>query len=76
MRVNTLILTLLFSLVLLFSFFIFKLNNQVVSIDLLFIEKEISLGKIILLSVLVGFFITVFFELLYSFLKRKKEVNK
>tara|TARA_B100001750_G_C15250652_1_gene467659 strand:- start:162 stop:392 length:231 start_codon:yes stop_codon:yes gene_type:complete len=76
MRVNTLILTLLFSLVLLFSFFIFKLNNQVVSIDLLFIEKEISLGKIILSSVLVGFFITVFFELLYSFLKRKKEVNK
>ena len=61
MRVNTLILTLLFSLVLLFSFFIFKLNNQVVSIDLLFIEIEISLGKIILSSVLVGFFITVFF---------------
>ena len=76
MRVNTLILTLLFSLVLLFSFFIFKLNNQVVSIDLLFIEKEISLGKIILSSVLVGFFITVFFELLYSFLKRKKEKKK
>jgi len=76
MRVNTLILTLLFSLVLLFCFFIFKLNNQVVSIDLLFIEIEISLGKIILSSVLVGFFITVFFELLYSFLKRKKEVNK
>jgi len=74
MRINTLILTLLFSLVLLFSFFVFKLNNQIISIDLLFIEIEMSLGKIILSSVLFGFFITVFFELLYSFLK--KRLNK
>jgi len=74
MRINTLILTLLFSLVLLFSFFVFKLNNQVISIDLLFIEIEMPLGKIILSSVLIGIFITVFFELLYSFLK--KRLNK
>ena len=73
MRFNTLILTLLFSLVLLMSFFIFKLNDQTVSIDLLFLDLETSLGKIVLSSFLTGIIITTLLELMYSFLKKKRK---
>ena len=72
MRVNTLILTLSFSLVLLMGFFVYKLNNHLVSLDLLFLDIEANLGKVILFSVLVGLFITLFFEILYSLKKTKK----
>ena len=72
MRVNTLILTLSFSLVLLMGFFVYKLNNHLVPLDLLFLDIEANLGKIILFSVLVGLFITLFFEILYSLKKAKK----
>jgi len=72
MRVNTLILTLSFSLVLLMGFFVYKLNNHLVSLDLLFLDIEANLGKVILFSVLVGLFITLFFEILYSLKKTNK----
>lgn len=72
MRVNTLILTLSFSLVLLMGFFAYKLNSHLVSLDLLFFDIETNLGKVILSSVLVGFFITLFFEILYSLKKTNK----
>ena len=72
MRVNTLILTLSFSLTLLMGFFVYKLNSNLVSLDLLFLNIETSLGKVILFSVLIGFFITLFFEILYSLKKTNK----
>jgi len=72
MRVNTLILILSFSLVLLMSFFVYKLNNHLVSVDLLFLDIEVNLGKVILFSVLLGFFITLFFEILFSLKKTNK----
>ena len=72
MRVNTLILTLSFSLVLLMGFFVYKLNNHLVPLDLLFLDIEANLGKVILFSVLVGLFITLFFEILYSLKKTNK----
>jgi len=73
MRVNTLILTLSFSLVLLMGFFVYKLNNHLVSVDLLFLDIEVNLGKVILFSVLLGFFITLFFEILFSLKKTNKK---
>jgi len=73
MRVNTLILILSFSLVLLMSFFVYKLNNHLVSVDLLFLDIEVNLGKVILFSVLLGFFITLFFEILFSLKKTNKK---
>ena len=57
MRVNTLILILSFSLTLLMGFFVYKLNSNLVSLDLLFLDIETSLGKVVLFSVLIGFFI-------------------
>ena len=72
MRVNTLILILSFSLVLLMSFFVYKLKNHLVSVDLLFLDIEVNLGKVILFSVLLGFFITLFFEILFSLKKTNK----
>ena len=72
MRVNTLILTLSFSLTLLVGFFVYKLNSHLVSLDLLFLDIETNLGKVVLFSVLVGFFITLFFEILYSLKKTNK----
>ena len=72
MRVNTLILILSFSLTLLMGFFVYKLNSNLVSLDLLFLDIETSLGKVVLFSVLIGFFITLFFEILYSLKKTNK----
>ncbi len=72
MRVNTLILALSFSLSLLMGFFIYKLNSHLVSLDLLFLDIETNLGKVILFSVLVGLVITLFFEILYRLRKTKK----
>ncbi len=73
MRLNTLILTLLFSSVLLMGFFIFKLNDQIVSIDLLFLDLETSIGKMVLSSFLTGIIVTALLELMYSFLKKKRK---
>ena len=72
MRFNTLILTLSFALTLLMGFFVYKLNNHLVSLDLLFLDIETNLGKVVLFSVLAGFFITFFFEVLYSLKKTNK----
>ena len=72
MRVNTLILILSFSLTLLMGFFVYRLNSHLVSLDLLFLDIETNLGKVVLFSVLVGFFITLFFEILFSLKKTNK----
>jgi len=54
------------------GFFVYKLNTNLVSLDLLFLDIETNLGKVVLFSVLVGFFITLFFEILYSLKKTNK----
>ncbi len=67
-RSITLLMTLI--LVLLCSFLILNLNKVEVSLDLLFTEVTVYLGKIILSTLLAGIFITLILELLY--LSKKK----
>ena len=68
-RSITLLMTLM--LVLLCSFLILNLNKVEVSLDLLFTEVTVYLGKIILSTLLAGIFITLILELLYLSKKSK-----
>ena len=68
-RSITLLMTLI--LVLLCSFLILNLNKVEVSLDLLFTEVTVYLGKIILSTLLAGIFITLILELLYLSKKSK-----
>ena len=67
MRINTILLFLVFSFVIFFSFLIFKLNQIDILLDLFFDEIQVKLGKVILVSFLSGSCITFILELLYMF---------
>jgi len=56
-------------------FLILSLNTNIVHIDLLFYELDISLGSVVLTSFLIGFFITICIEILY-FLKKRGNRNE
>ena len=72
MRVNTVLLLLVFSSVLFFSFLIIRLNGTGITLDLFFTEIQSELGFIILISFLVGSLLTLFLEILYKFRKTRK----
>ena len=55
-----------------YSYTLLSLNQNIVSVDLLFLDLDIGLGQIILLSALIGILITIFLELLSFSGKRKK----
>jgi len=74
MRLNTIILFLVFSAVLFFSILIFRLNQVEVFLDLLFFESQVKLGKIILISFLIGSFVTIILEAVYIFRRKKSDV--
>ena len=57
-----------------YSFVIVSLNNSLVQLDLLFLEFDISLGSLILISFLLGISITIFLELIF-FSSRAKKMN-
>tara|TARA_B100001750_G_C15081525_1_gene386121 strand:+ start:269 stop:484 length:216 start_codon:yes stop_codon:yes gene_type:complete len=70
MKLGTLFLILTFLGTLFFSFLIIRLNGIEVPLDLLFLEINVKLGKIILISFLSGFLVTIFFEILYFYRKK------
>ena len=70
MKLGTLFLILTFLGTLFFSFLIVRLNGIEVPLDLLFLEINVKLGKIILISFLSGFLVTIFFEILYFYRKK------
>ena len=76
MRWSSLTLVLLFSLVLLSLYFLLNLNSSVVAVDLLFYEIEINLGKGLIMSFLIGSFITVILEISYFFFKKRGKTNE
>ena len=55
-----------------YSYIFLSLNQNIVSLDLLFFDLDIGLGQIILLSTLIGILITIFLEILFFSGKRKK----
>jgi len=72
MKTKSIILLLIFSLVIFFSFLIFRLNQIEVTLDLLFKEIQVSLGLVVLSAFLTGVLTCLILEFLY-FYKRNKE---
>jgi len=70
MKLGTLFLILTFLGTLFFSFLVIRLNGIEVPLDLLFLEINVKLGKIILIAFLSGFLVTIFFEILYFYRKK------
>ena len=71
MKVNLIILLLLFSLVIFFSFLILQLNQLEVSLDLLFKEIDIRLGLLTLCSFVAGLITCLILESIYFYKKNK-----
>ena len=71
---HSLFLLILITLVGLFSFLILNLNSNIVYLDLIFYEFEISLGFVLMSFFLFGIFVTVILEIAFFF--RKKGTNK
>jgi uncharacterized integral membrane protein len=59
----------------LFSFLILNLNKEIISLDLLIYEIEISLGSALLVFFITGCFMTLILESIY-FLRRKGNKNE
>ena len=71
MRFFTLILLLCFTLVALCSYLLLSLNKEIVLIDLLFTEVQMTLGIALLSFFSLGFLVTLVLELINSFRKNK-----
>jgi len=59
----------------LFSFLILNLNKEIISLDLLIYEIEISLGSALLVFFITGCLMTLILESIY-FLRRKGNKNE
>lgn len=73
MKANSIFLLLTFSLFILASFLLLKLNIDSISFDFLFVELEINKGKLVLLSFCSGLIFAIFIEILYFLLKKKNQ---
>lgn len=73
MRLNTIFLFLVFFLMLFVSFLLLKLNQATISLDLLFVEIQVKLGHIVLVSFLIGSLLTFTIEMIYMLKKKRSE---
>jgi ABC-type tungstate transport system substrate-binding protein len=71
MRFFTLILFFTFTLVALSAYLLLSLNSEIVLIDLLFTEIQLSLGTALLSFFIIGFLVTLVLELINSFRRNK-----
>ena len=63
------------SLIVFSAYLLLNLNSDIVIVDFLFYEAQISLGLILLIFLLIGFFIALFLELI-NFYRIKKKKNE
>ena len=56
-----------------YSYAFLALNENIVTVDLLFINLDIGLGQIILLSSLIGILVAIFLEIIFFSGKRRKK---
>ena len=56
-----------------YSYVLLALNENIVTVDLLFFNLDIGLGQIILLSSLIGIAIAIFLEIIFFSGKRRKK---
>ena len=71
MRFFTLILFFTFTLVALSAYLLLSINSEIVLIDLLFTEIQLSLGTALLSFFIIGFLVTLVLELINSFRRNK-----
>jgi len=71
MKVSSILLLLIFSLVVFLSFLIFKLNQAEVLLDLLFVDVMVKLGVLTLASFLAGLLSCLILESIYFYKKNK-----
>lgn len=71
MGLSTILLLIFITLVSIYSFLLLALNESIVHLDLLFLELDIELGYIILLSSLFGIFVAIVLEVIFFSSKRK-----
>ena len=73
MRWSVLLLVLLTSIIFLFSYLILNLNPDVVLLDFLFNEIEVSLGVLLLSFFILGSLVCLMLEMIYFYKKRKDD---
>ncbi len=73
MRLNTIFLFLVFVLVLFVCFLLLKFNQAIVLLDLLFLDIQVKVGFLILVSFLIGSLLTFTLEMIYMLKKKKSE---
>lgn len=56
-----------------YSYAFLTLNQNIVSVDLLFFGLDVELGQIILFSTVIGILIAIFLEILFFSSKRRKK---
>ncbi len=56
-----------------YSYSFLALNNEIISVDLLFLDLDIEIGQIILIAILTGILITMILEILFFSSKRRKK---
>ena len=73
MSLSTILFLISIIILTIYSYAFLTLNQNIVSVDLLFLDLDIGLGQIILLSTLIGILITLFLEIIFFSGKRKKK---
>ena len=77
MSLSTILFLISIIILAIYSYVFLALNQNIVSVDLLFLDVDIGIGQIILLSTLIGILIAIFLEILFfSGKRRKKDVMK
>jgi len=73
MRLSTLMLLIIPVVILAGSYIFLQLNQQIISIDFLFLNLEIKKGTLVIFSFLFGTFLALILELLNYFRNKKIE---
>ena len=76
MKLSSLFALILPAIILLSCYIFIQLNQNVISIDLLFIDLEAKAGLVVIFSFIFGIFITLILELINHLRKRKILKNK
>jgi uncharacterized integral membrane protein len=73
MGLSTILFLITIIILAIYSYAFLALNENIVTVDLLFFNLDIGLGQIILLSSLIGILIAIFLEILFFSGKREKK---
>lgn len=73
MGLSTILLLIVIVLLGIYSFVLLALNKTVVHLDFLFLELDLQLGYLILISILLGVLITIVLEIIFFSSKSKNK---